>query len=787
MAFAFQLTGGSFLPRARLEYKTTNLFLSRQNKISDWSRIKCNVNKSLSSQLQSSTRENPEHSPLHSTEALSSTDQSLVPEYESSRLVERMESGTLVRVRQLYFYLPLSLSQRDLLTVLQEYGRRSCGEPDCIRVNIIQVKNVAGDSDLLQPQLYFCIEAFRTKQALEAHEHLSHTMELRRFIKQYCQEPETEDDSDTKETVETVIDGVSPFPFRNGWTLKKSYAPLRTPDPKDPWKQRKRALDLLAKDVGVQNVNIRITRLQPARASDIAHLRRNVFKIARSYYSKDGVVRMDVIEEERYPGAMFIIEAYESDDLTRIGYLEFDFEQRLQSEVLPYIDPDKISVWKGCNVFPDLEEWKQDTSPDILPEATSSPMNIYQKMSFVFGIGALEKVATYAKRYGSRILIITGWNQARLDPLLWELDSEIVQGNIQILPPISVPGMLSSSTFEDLVQNVRIRKPDVIIGMGGGSALDAAKAASLFAHPDNEVIHSFLQQLRNAEKSGSLTFEFCCEGPLLPLILIPSRPTLGAEISHSSIFSFPGVLHACLVHFVSDDNNLVKSSPSKIHSSMQSRVSLVDARLYVRGHHVVIPTAAIGCLILCLESFLSKESNPFTIALAKEGISTVSSYIEKAVDDCKNTLVAEKVALTSVIAGLVREGKNFGLTGAIALALSGQSAISFRDLVIHISSHTLPCYVTLIRKKGQDEIRQRLKQVSKMLTGSETATEDDLLIWFNQILKLVHLPSWKDAELEDVPWKDIARIVLCDMNRVELPVEMNIEDVNSILEDLANK
>jgi alcohol dehydrogenase YqhD (iron-dependent ADH family) len=51
--------------------------------------------------------------------------------------------------------------------------------------------------------------------------------------------------------------------------------------------------------------------------------------------------------------------------------------------------------------------------PDTLQEAKSTPMNVYQKMAFVFGVGALEKVATYAKRFGKRILIITGWNQVR--------------------------------------------------------------------------------------------------------------------------------------------------------------------------------------------------------------------------------------------------------------------------------------------------------------------------------------------------------------------------------------
>jgi len=780
MNCAFQWSTGCWFPQWRISKKKTNGCCWIQKNISNIFNSKWKTTKPLVlAHLQSSsTRENPEHS-SHQTPTCSGD--SPAPEYIRVGYRNDVDAGTLVRIRQLYLYLPPSLSQRDVMTVLQEYGRRSCGEADCIRVNIIQVQqSIAASSDLLRPQLYFCIEAFRTKQAMEAHEYLSHTMELRKFIQQYCQKPENDQE------VETLIDGQSPFPFRNSWNMKKSYAPLRTPDPRDPWKQRKRALDLLAKDVGIQNVSIRITRLQPTnRASDMECLRKNVFKMARSHCTKDGVIRLDVIEEEKYSGDIFIVEAYQSDDLTKLGYLEFEWEERMQSDVLPFTK--NHTVWKGCNVFPDAEEW-QVTMPDTLQEAKSTPMNVYQKMAFVFGVGALEKVATYAKRFGKRILIITGWNQARLDPLLWELDSELIQGNVQILPPISVPGMLSSSTFEDLVQNVRIRKPEVIIGMGGGSALDAAKAVAMFAHPENRTLHSFLQHLRDAAQNKKLTMEFFCEEPVLPLILIPSRPTLGAEVTHGSLFSFPGIVHACFVHFTSDEYNwMSNASSNKASAATQNMVSLVDGRLYVRGHHVVIPTAAIASLVLCVESFLSKESNPFTIALAKEGISTVASYVEKASIEPTNMVVAEKVALASVIAGLVREGKNFGLTGAIVLALSGQSAISFRDLVVHVASVTLPNYVAFIKQRGQEDIRQRLRQVSKMITMSDAATEDDLVTWFKQLVHSANLPRWKEAELQHVPWKQVAEMIVCETNRVELPVEMTVDDVNRILEELANK
>lgn len=169
------------------------------------------------------------------------------------------------------------------------------------------------------------------------------------------------------------------------------------------------------------------------------------------------------------------------------------------------------------------------------------------------------------------------------------------------------------------------------------------------------------------------------------------------------------------------------------------------------------------------------------------GISTVASYVEKASIEPTNMVVAEKVALASVIAGLVREGKNFGLTGAIALALSGQSAISFRDLVVHVASVTLPNYVAFIKQRGQEDIRQRLRQVSKMITMSDAATEDDLVTWFKQLVHAANLPRWKEAELQHVPWKQVAEMIVCETNRVELPVEMTVDDVNRILEELANK
>lgn len=52
-----------------------------------------------------------------------------------------------------------------------------------------------------------------------------------------------------------------------------------------------------------------------------------------------------------------------------------------------------------------------NTATPLPPTNNTTPMNVYQKMSFVFGVGALEKVAHYAKRFGKRVLIITGWNQ----------------------------------------------------------------------------------------------------------------------------------------------------------------------------------------------------------------------------------------------------------------------------------------------------------------------------------------------------------------------------------------
>eukprot|EP00871_Galdieria_phlegrea_P003024 jgi/Galph1/3722/GphlegSOOS_G2424.1 len=712
-----------------------------------------------------------------------------VPKEKYNQTLSDIGTSTLVRTRILRFHLPPGLLQRDVLSILQEYGRRTCGETDCIRVNIVQVESITENDSkeqICQPneQLFFTFEAFRSKEAMDSHEYLSHTVELRKFLHKYC----VLEKNDQQLEVEQYIDCHSFFPFRNGWNLKKSYAPLRTPDPKDPWKQRKRALDLLAKDVGVQSISIRITRIVAKKSEYLFHLRKQLTRLARYFVSKKGVMRLDVMEEEELPKRFVILEAYESNDLANLGALQLEWEGKMNDDILPFCDVSRQTVWKGRNVFPDPEEWTLPRQESLTDAAGTSRFDVFQRMAFVFGVGALEKVSSYAKRFGRRVLIITGWNQSRIDPLLWELDAEVSQGNLQILPPISVPGMLSVVGFEDLVQNVRIRNPDVIIGMGGGSALDAAKALATFSHPDNICLNSFIQQLNAAEKRQQLVLDYHSEGPLVPLLLIPSRPTLGAEVSHACLFSFPGVHHACLVHFLYDENALLTDQNSvnafQGKNTSQNMISLLDARLYVRGPHLVISSAGLACLVLCLESYLSRNTSPLLRAWSREGLLTVSACIEKSANDPSDIDCAEKVALASIMAGLVREGKGFGLTGTIALALSGQSAITFRDLVCRLAVAVISRYTSLLKLRGDSEMRQRWEQVAKLITGRDTATEDDLVSWFKQVVNMLNLPSWKDAELEGISSKHISQIVLSNLNPLELPVDVSEDDVDIIMQQV---
>ncbi|WP_096437394.1 iron-containing alcohol dehydrogenase [Alteribacter populi] len=187
------------------------------------------------------------------------------------------------------------------------------------------------------------------------------------------------------------------------------------------------------------------------------------------------------------------------------------------------------------------------------------------------------------------------------------------------------------------VNAVKAENTDLVIGIGGGSSLDIAKAAAVMQGNEGSI-RDYLNL------SG--TRAFTSKG--IPKILIPTTAGTGAEITDISVFS------------------LEQTKDVLTHEYLLADVAVVDPELTYTVPAKITAATGVDALTHAVEALISVNATPLTDALAVEAIRRISGSIRTAVKDGTNNEARDNMAWGSMIAGL--SFYNAGVSGVHALA-----------------------------------------------------------------------------------------------------------------------
>ena len=147
-----------------------------------------------------------------------------------------------------------------------------------------------------------------------------------------------------------------------------------------------------------------------------------------------------------------------------------------------------------------------------------------------FGSGALAKLPAIAHGYGTQALLVTGAGSLKKSPFWPGVTSGLKSQGISWLH-LAVPGEPSPQMVDEAVRALRAERIDVVIGIGGGSALDAAKAIAGLLKPGNSVMD-------HLEGVGC---ELPYTGPAIPFIAVPTTAGTGSEATKNAVLSVQGM------------------------------------------------------------------------------------------------------------------------------------------------------------------------------------------------------------------------------------------------------
>jgi alcohol dehydrogenase len=230
--------------------------------------------------------------------------------------------------------------------------------------------------------------------------------------------------------------------------------------------------------------------------------------------------------------------------------------------------------------------------------APPGPFTVARLPRIVFGAGAFETVPRAAREFGRRALVVTGVRFLRAAGYWERLAADLRREDISF-ETTQVEGEPSPELIDRAVAEFRTRGVDVVIGIGGGSVLDAAKAIAGLLQRGNSVMD-------HLEGVGR---DLPYLGPSTPFIAVPTTAGTGSEATKNAVLSVQGT------------GGFKKSFR---HEALVAQVAVVDPEFLAHCPPELIAANGMDAFTQLLESYVSSNASAFTDALALSGMQAVA-------------------------------------------------------------------------------------------------------------------------------------------------------------------
>jgi alcohol dehydrogenase len=247
-----------------------------------------------------------------------------------------------------------------------------------------------------------------------------------------------------------------------------------------------------------------------------------------------------------------------------------------------------------------------------------------------FGSGAIHHLPAITRRFGKHVLLVTGGGSFLNGPYWQPLQQQFKQHEIE-WKLCQVSGEPSPQFVDEMVKSHADDSIDVVVGIGGGSPLDAAKAIA-------GLLRVKLSVMDFLEGVGP---ELPYEGPSMPFIAIPTTAGTGSEATKNAVLSVQGT------------DGFKKSFRD---DKLVAEYAIIDPDLLSTCPASIIAANGMDALTQLLESYVSIKANPFNDALAVSGLRAVRDsllpWYEQAAEPDHTTEHRGKMAYAAMLSGI---------------------------------------------------------------------------------------------------------------------------------------
>jgi alcohol dehydrogenase class IV len=259
----------------------------------------------------------------------------------------------------------------------------------------------------------------------------------------------------------------------------------------------------------------------------------------------------------------------------------------------------------------------------------------------VFGRDALTRLPALCAPLGKRFLIVAG-GAVKRSGAVGALAAGLTRGGAECLVYSCAAGEPTVETVDAAVQAGRQYGADAVIGIGGGSALDTAKAAAAVIANGGSV-RDYLEGVGTKKLSTDP----------LPFIAVPATAGTGTEVTKNAVV-------------MSREEQFKKSIRD---DRMLARIALIDPELTISVPKDVTAASGMDAICQLIESYTAKKANPFCDAMALYHTPRALFALRRAYDDGGDMDARETMALASMVSGMCLANAGLGAAHGIGAGL----------------------------------------------------------------------------------------------------------------------
>lgn len=339
------------------------------------------------------------------------------------------------------------------------------------------------------------------------------------------------------------------------------------------------------------------------------------------------------------------------------------------------------------------------------------PFEFATATRIVFGPGTLKQIGPLAREFGHRPLVVTGRDSSRAQPLLDLLSSAQLAAT-----PFPIAHEPSTDDITRAVTHARAHACDFVIGFGGGSALDSAKAIAALLTNSGDL-YDYLEVVGRAQPLPN---------PAAPCIAIPTTAGTGSEVTRNAVLASPA--------------HRVKVSLRSPH--MLPRLAMVDPELTYNLPPALTATTGLDALTQLIEPYVSSRANPLVDSLCVEGIRRAARSLRRAVENPRDPVAREDLSLASLFGGLALANAGLGAVHGFAGPIGGMWVAPHGAICAALLPHVIEANLAALHARAPHHPSlARYDEIARFVTAQPHATAPDLVRWTHDLLATLGIPS----------------------------------------------